>query len=168
MKNEKYMHIFLTIFVLIAGTITCSGCLENSESGNVAAVNNSTQISILEANGEVLSKIEKIEVFHFHATQQCYSCKTVGNYAKETIKTHFADELKSGKIIFEHINIDLPQNKETVLKYGATGSSLWIGVYEKDGTFFKEENTKVWYKIKNKPDYMTYLKDILEQKLMGH
>jgi len=54
------------------------------------------------------------------------------------------------------------------MKYGATGSSLWIGVYRKDGSFSKEENINVWYKINNKEEYMAYLKGIIEQKLAGN
>ena len=73
--------------------------------------------------------------------------------------------VQSGRIVFDHINIELLENKITAMKYEATGSSLWIGVYRKDGSFSKEENTNVWYKINDKQDYMDYLKQILEQKL---
>jgi hypothetical protein len=61
----------------------------------------------------------------------------------------------------------LPQNTELVKKYGATGSSLWIGVYSKDGKFTKEENVNVWYKIDNKQGYIDYLKGVIETKLTG-
>ena len=120
------------------------------------------------ASGAKMSgDIEKIEVIHFHATNQCYSCKTVGNYAEETINTYFSNELKSGKITFAHLNGDLPENREKVIKYGASGSSLWIGTYYKDGTFTKEENVNVWYKIDNKQNYIDYLKGVIESKLSG-
>jgi hypothetical protein len=121
------------------------------------------QTSAVKSN---LDAVEKIEVFHFHATQQCYSCITVGNYAEETINTYFTEEVKSGKIVFAHINGQLPENYETVKKYGATGSSLWIGVYDKEG-FHPEQNIQVWYKINNKDAYMAYLKEVIEKRLRG-
>jgi hypothetical protein len=111
--------------------------------------------------------IEKVEIYHFHATSQCYSCKTVGAYAEETVNTYFSNELKSGKIVFGHIDVDLPENKVLVDKYGAKGASLLIGVYYKDGKFTKEENVNVWYKINDKEDYMAYLKGVIESKLSG-
>ena len=120
------------------------------------------------SNSKISSDIEKIEVYHFHATNQCYSCKTVGNYAEETINTYFSDELKSGKLVFGHINGELPENKALVDKYEAKGASLLIGTYYKDGNFTKEENVQVWYKISNKDDYMGYLKDVIEQKFSGN
>ncbi len=108
----------------------------------------------------------KVEVYHFHATQQCYSCKTVGSLAEKTVDNYFKEELESGRIIFSHVNIDLAQNREIVEKYQPTGSSLWIGTYL-DGNFSKEENTRVWYKINNEEDYLTYLQGLLEERLSG-
>jgi hypothetical protein len=121
------------------------------------------------ASGEtkLSSDIEKVEVYHFHATRQCYTCKTVGAFSEETVNTYFSNELKSGKLVFAHINVDLPENKALVDKYKAKGSSLLIGVYGKDGSFSKQEDTNVWYKIDNKEDYMNYLKGVIESKLSG-
>ena len=121
------------------------------------------------ASGEskLSSAIEKIEVYHFHATRQCYTCKTVGNLSEETVNTYFSNELKSGKIVFGHINVDLPENKVLVDKYEAKGASLLIGVYYKDGKFAKEENINVWYKIDNKQGCLDYLKGVITSKLSG-
>jgi len=111
--------------------------------------------------------IDKLEIYHFHGTHQCYSCKTVGNYAEETVNTYFKDELDKGLIVFDHINGDLPENRDLVMKYGATGSSLWLGTYNGE-EFNAEENVNVWYKIRDKLDYMNYLKGVIEQKLTGN
>ena len=119
------------------------------------------------ANTDTNSDIEKIEIIHFHRTNQCYSCITMGNLAEETINIYFQEELKSGKITFQHLNGELPENKDKTTKYGATGSSLWIGTHHADGRFTKEENTNVWYKINDKQDYHDYLKGIIESKLSG-
>lgn len=111
--------------------------------------------------------IDKLEVYHFHRTNQCYSCKTVGNYAEETVNTYFKDELDKGLIVFDHINEDLPENRDLVMKYGVTGSSLRLGTYNGE-EFSAEENVNVWYKIRDKQDYMNYLKGVIEQKLTGN
>ena len=116
---------------------------------------------------QISGDIEKVEVYHFHATKQCLTCKTVGSLSEETVNTYFADELKSGKLVFAHVNVDLPENKALVDKYEAKGSSLLIGVYGKDGSFLKQEDTNVWYKIYNKTDFTNYLKGVIEQKLSG-
>jgi hypothetical protein len=151
--NKKYIYAGIGIVVVLLLIFT----IPKYFTGNVTA--SGTQIS---------GDIEKLEIIHFHGTNQCYSCKTVGNYAEETINTYFSNELKSGRIVFGHINGELPENSVLVKKYGATGSSLWIGVYYKDGKFTKEENVNVWYKINDKQDYMNYLKGVIESKLSGN
>jgi hypothetical protein len=108
----------------------------------------------------------KVEVYHFHRTSQCWSCKTLGELAEKTVNTYFKGELESGRLKFGQVNVELVQNAELTNKYGATGSSLMIGTY-KGGKFTKEEDTKVWYKLNNEADYLGYLKGILDKRLNG-
>jgi hypothetical protein len=117
------------------------------------------------ATEEISKEIEKIEVIHFHGTNQCSSCVSVGNFAEETINNYFQNELNSGKITFQHINAELSENYLISKKYQVKSSSLWIGIYYKDGTFSKEENVNVWYKIDDEQNYMNYLKSVIESKL---
>ncbi len=152
--NNKYFFVFIILTSLFSIFMLsgCSGNKANPITGNVVA--------------NKISFSNKLEIYHFHATRQCNSCKTIGAYAEETINTYFKNEKASGRIIFDHINIDLPENKELVTKYKATGSSLWLGSYDKNG-FHPEENVNVWYKIQNKQDYMNYLKELIEKRLAG-
>jgi hypothetical protein len=108
----------------------------------------------------------RVEVYHFHGTHQCPSCIAVGELAEKTVNTYFKDELKSGKLVFGHINGELPENKGLVEKYGVTSSSLWIGTYA-NGEFHREQNVNVWYKINNEEEYMAYLRGVVEDKLAG-
>ncbi len=154
----------ISIFIAVFAIILISGCTSNNLDEECSGMTCNAAAN-LESEREI--SIDKLEVYHFHGTNQCYSCKTVGDYAEETINTYFADELKSGKIVFAHINGEFPENLELVKKYGATGSSLWLGTYS--GEEFKaEQNTNVWYKISNKQEYMDYLKGVIEQKLAGN
>jgi disulfide oxidoreductase YuzD len=101
---------------------------------------------------------EKIQVFLFHATQRCSSCIAIGKYAKETVEQKFPDELKSGKIEFREINIDLPENKEVANKFKATGSSLFINpIYE--GQDHIKDDTRVWQLVSNEQGFISYLSD---------
>jgi len=153
--NFKYLFLIALIglSVFVAG---CTGAKDSNITGDAVAVDAKS------------SDVQKLEIIHFHGTHQCYSCITVGDYAEETVNTYFADEVKSGKITFAHINAELPENQELVKKYGVTSASLWLGVYSKNGSFSAEQNTNVWYKIDNKETYMTYLKGVIEQKLAGN
>jgi len=112
------------------------------------------------------SSADLVEIIHFHATQQCYSCRTLGNLTEQTVNTYYSDELESGKITFRHINIDLEANAELVKQYQVTGSALMIGTKIGDA-FNIEENVQAWYKIGNEIEFMTYLKGLIDKRLSG-
>ena len=98
---------------------------------------------------------EKIEVVHFHATQQCWSCITVGEYALKTIKEKFPEEYKNGTIVFRDINGELPENRDMVIKYQAGGSSLFVNAITagKDNI---EEDVTVWRLVSNESQFINY------------
>jgi hypothetical protein len=151
------------LLLIFAAALLLASCAPVS---NVEAGSSTCGTTACIAGSNVTSTVEKVEVYHFHGTNQCNSCITVGAYAEETVSLFFSEQLKSGKIVFGHINGELPENQELVMKYGATGSSLWIGVYNSSG-FYPEQNVNVWYKINNKAEYMNYLKDLIDKRLAG-
>jgi len=107
---------------------------------------------------------QKIQVFLFHETQRCYSCITIGKFAKETVEQKFSEELKSGKIEFREINIDLPENKEIAEKFKATGSLLFINSIV-DGEDSIQNDVRVWQLVSNRQAFMNYLSDKLKGML---
>jgi len=108
---------------------------------------------------------EKIEVVHFHATQQCWSCITVGEYALKTIKEKFPEEYKNGTIVFRDINGELPENKDMVMKYQAGGSSLFVNAIA-NGKDNIEEDVTVWRLVSNESQFISYFQNKLN-KLLG-
>ncbi|MFP4112623.1 MAG: nitrophenyl compound nitroreductase subunit ArsF family protein [Candidatus Woesearchaeota archaeon] len=152
----------IAILGILMLSLFMTGCNSNASSENMTG----NAVSNLEADERTIN-IDKLEIYHFHGTNQCYSCITVGDYAEATVNTYFKEELENGIIVFDHINGELPENKELVIKYGATGSSLWLGTYSGED-FSAEQNTNVWYKIQDKTTYMNYLKEVIEKKLAGN
>lgn len=122
--------------------------------------NNNEEVQVIE-----VEPADKIEVVHFHGTNQCFSCKTVGEYALKTIQEEFKEEYENGTIIFLDINGELEENTEIVQKYGARGSSLFINAISNDIDNIKED-TKVWTLVYNQDYYIEYLKGELN-KLLG-
>lgn len=180
--NEKILALALLAFVVFSGCVQPSGTpadnLEGNDLNSVDSVDcddsedsaclvGSPDSTNVELYGEgAADKNIRVEVLHFHSTRQCYSCIRLGELAEKTVNEFFKGELDSGKIVFGHLNVDLEENKETATKYGASGSSLWIGTYI-DGSFHKEQDTAVWYKINKEEEFKSYLKGILEKRLSG-
>ena len=162
----RLIIIFLTLCALLIVGCTSNVNME-SETCSVGVTCNVVKDSAtnsVESSSKI--SVDKIEVYHFHGASQCFSCKTIKTFAEKTVNLYYTDLLESGKMEFRSINGDLPENREMVMKYGATGSSLWIGTYI-DGEFHKEQNTNVWYKVNNEEDFLTYLKSVLDKRLVG-
>ena len=136
--------------LLIVGLLILAGCGQKTADQNLMS---KTRIGA-----------EKIEVVHFHATQQCWSCITVGEYALKTIKEKFSEEYKSGKIVFKDINAELPANQDIVAKYQASGSSLFINAI-KDGKDNIQEDVSVWRYVSNETTFINYFENKLRSLL---
>nr|WP_319540861.1 nitrophenyl compound nitroreductase subunit ArsF family protein [uncultured Methanospirillum sp.] len=149
--NQIRFSLMLLIIAVFIGVMLSAGC--TSPAGKTAGAG-------------VMSPVEKVEVYHFHPTNGCRSCTIVGDYAEETVNTFFPNELKNKKIVFDHINYQEPKSADLVERYGVTGSSLMIGVYNKTA-FNRESNHKVWYMTGNKTQYMNYLKGVIDLRLAG-
>ncbi len=152
------MVIPALLCIIVIGIALSTGCMETGTGSPSPSAQN--------IPARTTTPVDLVEVYHFHPAQQCYSCKTLGNYTEEAITTSFAPELASGKLVFRHVNYGLPENADLVGKYGVTGSSLWIGTSNATG-FSKEQDVKVWYLIGNKDVFMAYIKEKVNQKLNG-
>lgn len=107
-------------------------------------------------SSSVKNSVDKIEIYYFHRTQRCYSCNILSQYAQETIEQKFSEEIKGGKIEFREVNVDLPENKNTALKFQASGSSLFINAI-KDGQDNISQDTNVWRLLNNRSQFENHL-----------
>ncbi len=125
------------------------------------SLKDSTKIENKEALNQNFAVAQKVEVFMFHSTQRCPTCIKIGQLTKATIEERFAEQLKSGKINFREINIDLPENKLLAEKFQAGGSALFINAITNGKDNIKED-VKVWQLAGGTSDKF---KDYLSDKL---
>ena len=109
---------------------------------------------------------DRVDVAYFHRTQQCYSCRYAEEGTRNTVETYFADELASGKLTFQSLDVQDSQNAAIVQKYGAYGSQLFINTV-KDGTDHIEQVTDIWLVIGKDEAFVEVVKDRIEQSLDG-
>ena len=74
------------------------------------------------------AKQNSIEVIDFHSTNRCMTCKAIEANTRYTLDTYFANELKTGKIIFKVINVDEKENEKVAEKFEAAGTALFLNV----------------------------------------
>lgn len=109
--------------------------------------------------------VNKIEVIDFHSTHRCMTCNAIEANTKYTLEEFFADELSSGKITFQSINIDEKKNYAMAEKFEAGGTSLFLNVIV-NGEETKIDLTNLAFKKgKNKEDFSKDLKRKIQSQL---
>lgn len=109
---------------------------------------------------------DKVEVVYFHRTQRCYSCRYVEAGTRYTVETYFKDELASGKLTLQVVDVQDKANADIVKKYGAYTSSLFINTI-KDGTDYIEEAMDIYLLIGKDEAFVKALKSKIEKSLKG-
>ena len=68
-----------------------------------------------------LKDSKKVEVFYFHLTSRCITCKAVEKVSKEAVK-----ELYGNKVSFASYNLDEPTGKKKGKELGVAGQTLLV------------------------------------------
>ncbi|MEI7998312.1 MAG: nitrophenyl compound nitroreductase subunit ArsF family protein [Candidatus Omnitrophota bacterium] len=101
----------------------------------------------------------QLVVYYFHGNARCPSCYKLEQYAKEALEQNFADELKSGKIVFKIVNIDKSVNDHFVTDYQLYTKSIVLSLV-KDGKQVRYKNLdKVWDYLRDQKLYHAYVRD---------
>ena len=109
---------------------------------------------------------DRVDVVYFHRTQRCSTCIHAEELTRDTVETHFTDELASGKLTFQSIDVQASNNTAIVNKYGAYARQLFINTV-KDGTDHIEQATDLYPLIFNDEAFVETLKSKIEKSLNG-
>jgi hypothetical protein len=74
----------------------------------------------------VVSKNGDVEVYYFHMTTRCVTCKTVEAEARKNIEMLYADQVKTGQISFTALNLEEATGKSVGEKLGVNSQTLLI------------------------------------------
>ncbi len=152
------MNKSLILLLLISVSLTLTGCGKQGVATDqqvkpAIAKKRSADYSQMSSRENVA---DKVQVFLFHPTQRCSTCIAIGKLAGETVNERFQAELKSGKIEFREVNIDLPENKALATKFQASGSALYLNAISGD-TDRIEQDAKVWRLTQDPVVFKEYL-----------
>ena len=126
--------------------------------GGTNSLINSQQLSI---NGK---PIDRVQIYYFHRTQRCSTCRTIGRLTGEVVSQQFPEQAASGVIYFQEVNVELPENRALAKKFGATGPSLFINVISGERENISQDMT-IWRLVNNEDQFKEYLTNKLASLL---
>ncbi|MBN1368983.1 MAG: hypothetical protein JW954_01940 [Dehalococcoidaceae bacterium] len=86
---------------------------------------------------------ERVDVVYFHRAKRCVTCLCFEERITHALEKNFMDEVKSGKITYEVVNLGDKTNKDLAVKYGAISSQLFINTVI-DGADHIEDVMDIW------------------------
>jgi protein-disulfide isomerase-like protein with CxxC motif len=73
-----------------------------------------------------ISETEKIAIYYFHNTRRCATCNAVEDVTKATLKEFYEEQVKSGEITFESLNLEEEAGEAMAKKLKVSGQTLLI------------------------------------------
>ena len=73
-----------------------------------------------------VSQNGSVEVYYFHMTMRCNTCKTVEAEARKNVEMLYPDQVKEGRISFTALNLEESAGKSMGEKLGVNSQTLLI------------------------------------------
>ena len=94
---------------------------------------------------------------YFHGNFRCPTCHRIETLSEAAVASNFANELKSGELVWRAVNVDEPENRHYNTDYQLYTKSLIISEI-KDGKEVRWKNLeKVWNFVRNEQQFDQYV-----------
>jgi hypothetical protein len=107
----------------------------------------------------VKTPAHQVIVYYFHGTKRCATCLKLEAYTTEAVDSAFADQLKSGALVFRVVNTDSTGNEHFTEEYQLyTKSVILSDLHQGKQTRWKNLE-KIWDLVDDHEAYLAYIRD---------
>jgi len=162
-RSSKAKTRFCLLAILAFGLV-CA-CTSPAPAATPPSSNDSKRSPALTSTlDEPLGPPDRVDVVYFHRSKACHCITVVGERIYATVWINFQDELASGELTFEMVDIDDPENATIVKKYNPSTFSLFINVLRGDAEHIVAIQ-EIWSGDRNATEEL--VKSKIEQSLEG-
>ena len=108
---------------------------------------------------------DRVVAMYFHRTERCPTCKKMGSYSEEAIKTAFAEEIKKGQVTFHFINFEDAKNARYTKAYGVSGPALIVAKIADNKVASYRNLEEIWSHVGDKPAFLRYVQENVRANL---
>ena len=91
----------------------------------------------------IITPTVKVDVLYFHRPRRCTKCLCFEERVSHVVNEYFQNEIDSGQLTFQILNLGDEKNAALVKKYGAVGSQLFINTIV-DGVEHIRDIQEIW------------------------
>ena len=158
MKKSLY-SLFFVSFVALVFCMTAFSAAQAADEANVAG-------AAVQKTAEVVkTPSHQVYACYFHRTNRCDTCKKISANIEESIKSGFAEELKSNAVKVLMIDFQDEKNAEYTKAYKITGPTLVL-MNVRDGKVMAwKPAPKVWSLVGDKEKFAKYVQDEMKKNI---
>lgn len=131
---------------------------DNYQSKPLVQLAQNSSVTVTSATEKTTSTVK---VYYFHGNKRCITCKKLEAYTQEALEKYFAENLKSGDVQFEAVNIDNAESEHFIKDYNLYTKSVVLSEI-KNGKETKWKNLdKIWSLVSNKDEFLAYIQNNL-------
>jgi hypothetical protein len=152
MKAKTVVSIVLLAFVAVSVVY-----LVIKETGSRGGAVVATEGIANGADVDAATADSKVIVYYFHGNKRCNTCRTIEAYTAEAVTTGFAEQIETGRVVWQPVNIDEPENEHFVEDYDLTiRTVVLVDVVEgRDDKWTKLD--RVWDLTGDKDAFVDYI-----------
>ena len=108
---------------------------------------------------------DRVIAMYFHRTERCPTCRKMGSYSEEAVKTAFAEEIKKGRVAFHFIDFQDPKNARYTKAYDISGPALIVAkiANNKVASYYNLE--EIWSNVGDKEAFFRYVEENVKASL---
>ncbi len=172
MKPNRIMTIMLGLFVAVTVLYAEQPGAEPDaakEAASRAVQSEETQWVEKQASRAPGKKAgnHQIIAYYFHGNQRCRTCRTIEAYAAEAVQNGFADEIKGGRLEWQVVNTDKPENEHYVGDFQLVTRSLVLQEKVKGVQERWKNLPRIWELVRNKEAFQKYVQEETRAFLEG-
>lgn len=108
---------------------------------------------------------DRVVVMYFHRTQRCPTCRKMGSYTEEAVKSGFSKLLKRGTVEFYFIDFQDKKNDKIAAGYQVKGPTLIVAKVAKNKVVKFANLEEMWTKVGDKEDFIAYVQSNVKSAL---
>lgn len=108
---------------------------------------------------------DRVVVMYFHRTQRCPTCRKMGSYTEEAVKSGFAKLMKRGNVEFHFIDFQDKKNDRIAAGYQVQGPTLIVAKVAKNKVVKYVNLEEMWTKVGDKEEFIAYVQNNVKNAL---
>lgn len=114
------------------------------------------------------AQTKTVEVFYFHTTNRCFTCKAIEMHANKTVEMYFTSENGSKPSVkYMAFNLDHPDNKHLREEFKAFGSSLYLRINNGENSEIVDLTRFGFMNARNEEKFITGLKAEIDKHVLA-